>query len=77
MLVSGKARSMSVTLFNRTTTPYDGDESFLSPATPRTKIWTRLNELFLEERRKGVLDISQIPTSITAHVRVISTVRTK
>src|SRR6267143_1734037 len=49
-------------------TPYDGDASFLAPATERTKnLWARLNELFLEERRKGVLDISQIPTSITAH----------
>src|SRR5687768_3191097 len=49
-------------------TPYEGNESFLAPATKRTKkIWSRLNELFLEERRKGVLDISQIPSSITAH----------
>ncbi len=48
--------------------PYDGTESFLAPATDRTKkLWERLNELFKEERRKGVLDISQIPTSITAH----------
>jgi formate C-acetyltransferase len=48
--------------------PYDGDESFLAPATERTKkIWAQLNELFPEERRKGVLDISQIPSSITAH----------
>src|SRR5687768_13843485 len=49
-------------------TPYDGDESFLAPATERTKnIWARLNELFVEERKKGVLDVSQIPSSITAH----------
>src|SRR5262245_45303968 len=48
--------------------PYEGDESFLTPATERTrKIWDRLNELFVEERRKGVLDISQIPSSITSH----------
>ena len=48
--------------------PYEGDESFLAPATERTKkIWERLNELFIEEKRKGVLDISQIPGSITAH----------
>src|SRR3954447_21193082 len=48
--------------------PYEGDGSFLVPATERTKgIWKRLNELFLEERKKGVLDISQIPSSITAH----------
>src|SRR4051812_22474317 len=48
--------------------PYDGDESFLRPATERTAdMWAGLQELFVEERRKGVLDISQIPSSITAH----------
>ena len=48
--------------------PYDGDERFLAPATARTlKIWETLKTLFVEERKKGVLDISQIPTSITAH----------
>ena len=48
--------------------PYEGDESFLARATERTKeLWARLNALFLEERRKGVLDISQIPGAITAH----------
>src|SRR5712672_4485300 len=30
-------------------------------------MWDRLNELFVEERKKGVLDVSQIPSSITAH----------
>jgi formate C-acetyltransferase len=49
-------------------TPYDGDGAFLAPATARTKkIWGRLSELFIEERKKGVLDVSQIPSSITAH----------
>jgi len=48
--------------------PYEEDESFLVKATDRTrKIWSQLEELFIEERRKGVLDISQIPSSITAH----------
>ena len=48
--------------------PYEGGESFLASATERTKKpWDRLNELFVEERKKGVLDISQIPSSITAH----------
>jgi formate C-acetyltransferase len=48
--------------------PYDGDGAFLAKATPRTlKIWDTLKALFLEERRKGVLDVSQIPSSITAH----------
>jgi formate C-acetyltransferase len=49
-------------------TPYDGDESFLAPATRRTQnIWKQLQDLFVEERKKGVLDVSQIPSSITAH----------
>src|SRR6185503_16229707 len=48
--------------------PYDGDERFLAKATARTqKIWGMLEQLFVEERKKGVLDISQIPASITAH----------
>jgi formate C-acetyltransferase len=48
--------------------PYEGDEAFLAPATGRTKeLWGHLNDLFVEERKKGVLDISQIPSSITAH----------
>jgi len=49
-------------------TPYDGDALFLAPATARTKkVWDILMKLFVEERKKGVLDVSQIPTSITAH----------
>jgi len=49
-------------------TPYEGNEAFLAPVTERTKkLWSRLNELFVEERKKGVLDISQRPSSITAH----------
>ena len=48
--------------------PFDGDETFLATATERTtKLWEKLQELFVEERRKGVLDISQVPSSITAH----------
>jgi formate C-acetyltransferase len=48
--------------------PYEGDGSFLATVTDRTKnIWNHLNELFVEERRKGVLAISQVPSSITAH----------
>jgi len=48
--------------------PYDGDAAFLAPATARTKkLWEKLGKLFLEERKKGVLDVSQIPSSITAH----------
>jgi len=48
--------------------PYDADEWFLATATARTqRIWQTLQELFVEERRKGVLEVSQIPSSITAH----------
>jgi formate C-acetyltransferase len=48
--------------------PYDGDGSFLKPATERTKrIWDTLSAMFVEERKQGVLDVSQIPSSITAH----------
>jgi formate C-acetyltransferase len=48
--------------------PYDGDEAFLAGPTERTKgIWKKLTTLFVEERKKGVLDVSQIPSSITAH----------
>jgi formate C-acetyltransferase len=33
------------------------------------KIWGHLKELFVEERTKGVFDVSQIPSSITSHSR--------
>jgi formate C-acetyltransferase len=49
-------------------TPYEGDDAFLAPATERTRrIWKKLETMFVEERKKGVLDISPIPSSITAH----------
>ncbi|HEY5724177.1 MAG TPA: formate C-acetyltransferase [Allosphingosinicella sp.] len=52
----------------RNVTPYYGDESFLAGATERTKaLWAKLEAMFPEERRKGVLDVSLIPSSITAH----------
>src|SRR5688572_6708620 len=45
--------------------PYDGDAAFLKPATDRTKrIWKTLEKMFIEERKKGVLDVSPIPSSI-------------
>ena len=48
--------------------PYESDDSFLVPVTDRTSsIWKRLTDLFIEERKKGILDVSQVPTSITAH----------
>lgn len=52
----------------RNYTPYLGDDSFLAGATERTKqVWQKLCELFVLERERGVLDVSQIPSSITAH----------
>jgi formate C-acetyltransferase len=48
--------------------PYYGGDEFLSGPTRRTTaLWAKLQALFIEERKKGVLDISQIPSSITAH----------
>ncbi len=49
-------------------TPYDGDGAFLAGPTERTKgIMEKLKPLLAEERKKSVLDVSQIPSSITAH----------
>jgi formate C-acetyltransferase len=48
--------------------PYEGDAAFLAGPTARTtRIWDKLTTLFVEERKKGVLDVSQIPSSIAAH----------
>ena len=52
----------------RNYTPYLGDAAFLVDATERTQqIWAQLSRLFEEERKRGVLDVSQVPSSITAH----------
>ncbi len=51
-------------------TPYDGDESFLSPPTERTKqLWGKLSSLMREEHdRGGVHDIDENTVStITSH----------
>jgi formate C-acetyltransferase len=49
-------------------TPYYGDDRFLAGPTARTLgIWSKLQTLFVLERKKGVLAVSQIPSSITAH----------
>nr|WP_321457838.1 formate C-acetyltransferase [uncultured Cohaesibacter sp.] len=49
-------------------TPYEGDDSFLADATDRTKkLWEELGDLLKQEREKGVLAVSMIPASITAH----------
>ena len=48
--------------------PYYEDEKFLAGPTKRTLgIWKQLTDMFVEERKKGILDVSQIPSSITAH----------
>jgi len=48
--------------------PYTGCSQFLSAATQRTtRLWSKLGELFELERAVGVLDVSQVPSSITAH----------
>jgi len=48
--------------------PYRGDASFLSGPSERTqKLWSRVEALFERERARGVLDVSQTPSSITAH----------
>jgi formate C-acetyltransferase len=53
---------------HKNVTPYLGGAEFLAGATPRTTaLWDKLSTLFAAERERGVLDISQIPSSITAH----------
>ena len=49
-------------------TPYEGDGRFLQPATPRTAgLWQALQPLLAQEREKGILGVSQVPSSILAH----------
>ncbi|MDM0051555.1 formate C-acetyltransferase [Variovorax sp. J22R115] len=52
----------------RNYTPYEGDHSFLQGTTARTEaLWETLKPLLAQEREKGVLGVSQVPSSITAH----------
>jgi formate C-acetyltransferase len=49
-------------------TPYTGDDGFLTPATERTtRLWDGLRPSLALERAQGVLDVSQVPSSIVAH----------
>src|SRR4051794_22516075 len=52
----------------RNYTPYEDDESFLAGPTARTKkLWQQILPLLEEERKKGVLGVSQAPSGILAH----------
>ncbi|HLL65915.1 MAG TPA: formate C-acetyltransferase [Micromonosporaceae bacterium] len=53
----------------RNYTPYLGDARFLTGATGRTlNLWDRLEEMFVDERRRGIYDVdAATPSSITAH----------
>ena len=52
----------------RNRTPYEGDASFLAPATPRTQqVWGKVSALFPAERERGILDVDpSTPAGITA-----------
>ena len=64
----GRRRSTSATSSSTITSPITATRAS-SPVRPsgRSAIWKKLTDLFVEERKKGVLDVSQIPSSITAH----------
>ena len=50
-------------------TPYEGDDSFLTGASEKTrKVWNKLTELFVIEREKGVVDAeTRLPQSIDTY----------
>jgi formate C-acetyltransferase len=50
-------------------TPYEGDASFLTGPTDRTRaVWEKVSALFPEERRRGILDVdAATPSTITSH----------
>ena len=58
-------------------TPYEGDGSFLQGPTERTTgMWRTLQPLLDEEREKGVLDVSQIPSGRSSRTRRATSTRT-
>ena len=65
----GSATSTCAGFIQQNYTPYDGDATFLAQPTQRTtrRSGRSLRTCFVEERKKGVLDVSQVPSSITAH----------
>ncbi|WP_190216066.1 formate C-acetyltransferase [Streptomyces griseosporeus] len=52
-----------------TYTPYEGDASFLTGPTRRTRaVWEKVSALFPEERRRGIHDVDPAtPSTITSH----------
>ncbi|MCX4767917.1 formate C-acetyltransferase [Streptomyces sp. NBC_01275] len=50
-------------------TPYEGDASFLTGATDRTRaVWEKVSSLFPQERARGILDVdAATPSTITSH----------
>ena len=50
-------------------TPYEGDATFLTGPTDRTRaVWEKVSALFPEERSRGVLDVdTRTPSTITSH----------
>jgi formate C-acetyltransferase len=52
----------------RNYTPYEEDATFLKGPTERTKsMWAKLVPMLAQEREKGILDVSQVPSGILAH----------
>lgn len=49
--------------------PYEGEDTFLSAATDKTKaVWDRCKKLLEEENKKGVLDVdTEVVSTITSH----------
>ena len=49
--------------------PYEGDDSFLAPATDNTlALWDKLSEMFKVEREKGLYDVeTRLPQSVTTY----------
>ena len=65
---TGRAEVNVREFIQRNYTPYEGDGAFLQGPTERTRgMWKTLQPLLAKEREKGILDVSQVPSSILAH----------